>query len=211
VSDPSKPKEYPIKSFKGTIAEAVFSGQGILTFTNGDVYDGNFENGMREGKGIYRSAERDFEGEWEEDLLHGSAKIVFKEGTKGTVDDVTFDRGIPSCDWILPTITSKLRDSCVDKIERVDDGAVEACIASHEHTIELAKNIFRKIEKSSLVKDNNDLDNTSESALKKKKREEKKAFKELQELEKSRNPLNDPNSSHLFANPNWPFSIELAA
>lgn len=106
ISDTSKPQEYPIKSFKGIITDAVFSGQGTLTFTNGDVYEGNFENGMREGKGVYRSEERDFDGDWEEDLLHGTAKIVFKEGTKGTVDDVIFDRGIPSCNWILPSIAA---------------------------------------------------------------------------------------------------------
>jgi hypothetical protein len=150
ISDPAKKVEYPISSYKGNITDAVFSGQGTLTFTNGDVYEGNFENGMREGKGIYRSAERDFDGDWEEDLLHGTAKIVFKEGTKGSVDDVVFDRGIPSCTWILPSIASHLKDSYLDKIARVDEGAVEACLVSHDQTMRLANKIFKKVEQKPL-------------------------------------------------------------
>jgi hypothetical protein len=50
-----------------------------MTFANGDVYEGNFVEGVREGKGIYRSATKDFDGEWDNDKLHGKTKIVIKD------------------------------------------------------------------------------------------------------------------------------------
>jgi hypothetical protein len=70
---------YPIKSFKGNMKEALLDGKGVMTFANGDVYEGDFVEGIRKGKGIYKSATKEFDGEWDDDQLHGKVKITFKD------------------------------------------------------------------------------------------------------------------------------------
>jgi len=38
----------------GNFDKNEFNGNGTYTYQNGDEYQGNFEYGMRKGKGIYR-------------------------------------------------------------------------------------------------------------------------------------------------------------
>jgi hypothetical protein len=85
TNDPSKPKEYPITSYKGGVKDGAFSGKGRLTNTNGDVYDGHFLNGLKSGQGTYTSFERIYEGEWLEDFLNGDAKVRYKNEGQGEV------------------------------------------------------------------------------------------------------------------------------
>jgi hypothetical protein len=56
ISDDSKEKkEYPIKSYIGGIKGKLFTGYGVMKYTNGDVFEGNYFEGFRSGKGIYKS------------------------------------------------------------------------------------------------------------------------------------------------------------
>jgi hypothetical protein len=44
------------------------NGKGILTFLNGEVYEGNFKDDLKHGKGILKYTSGNFfEGEWEFD------------------------------------------------------------------------------------------------------------------------------------------------
>mmetsp|Transcript_1275 Transcript_1275/g.1638 ORF Transcript_1275/g.1638 Transcript_1275/m.1638 type:complete len:1093 (+) Transcript_1275:69-3347(+) len=49
-----------------------FNGYGIMTWSNGDVYQGDWLNGMRHGIGIFKSHEgREYAGEWFKGSRHG--------------------------------------------------------------------------------------------------------------------------------------------
>jgi hypothetical protein len=134
-SDTSKPQVYPIKSYVGNIEDGMFSGQGVLTFTSGDVYDGNFELGKREGKGVYKTKDKEFDGDWESDLLHGAVKINFIDGMSGNIDNIKFDRGIPSGNIFLPTIGCNLEKSyltSVDQTEKTNEEEFKTAVAKFE-------------------------------------------------------------------------------
>jgi hypothetical protein len=96
INDEHKSKVYPIKSYDGTFEDGVFNYKGVLTFANGAVYDGEFKNGMRHGKGVYKNEKFDFDGEWEDDLMHGTFKVEFKNDSKGVVEGVKFEKGVPT-------------------------------------------------------------------------------------------------------------------
>ena len=124
-NDTSKPTVYPIKSYVGIIEDGMFSGQGVLTFTSGDVYDGDFVLGMREGKGVYKSKDKEFDGDWESDLLHGAVNINFIDGMSGNIDNIKFDRGIPSGNIFLPTIACNLEKSYLTSVEQTEKTSEE--------------------------------------------------------------------------------------
>ena len=50
----------------------LFSNVGKYRFTNGDIYEGNFKNGNREGEGIYTWTDNSYyKGEWLNDKMNG--------------------------------------------------------------------------------------------------------------------------------------------
>ncbi len=59
---------------------------GKLVWKNRGKYDGNFENGQRNGFGVYtyskESAADYYEGHWKDDKKSGKGKYVRKDGSK---------------------------------------------------------------------------------------------------------------------------------
>lgn len=54
---------------------------GIQTFDNGDVYKGNFKDGLKHGKGILTTRNnRSYEGDWKNDKPHGFGINTFPNG-----------------------------------------------------------------------------------------------------------------------------------
>lgn len=56
-----------------------FTGQGTATYENGDIYEGDFLDGIREGRGTYRydKAGHKYEGEWKENVKQGIGKMLY--------------------------------------------------------------------------------------------------------------------------------------
>ena len=59
--------------YEGEFKKGLPEGQGKQTFLSGDVYEGAFKNGYREGQGKYTFANGDvyYEGEWKNDDPEG--------------------------------------------------------------------------------------------------------------------------------------------
>ena len=61
-------------------------GEGVFEFANGDRFEGQFVNNVREGKGRYipRQPNIDgilyFEGEYRNDMKNGEGKMVYEDG-----------------------------------------------------------------------------------------------------------------------------------
>jgi hypothetical protein len=56
------------------------NGKGRLTYENGDVYEGNFDNDLREGWGVFIHADgTKYEGQWEMDQQHGRGIEVWPD------------------------------------------------------------------------------------------------------------------------------------
>ena len=54
---------------------------GKETFDNGDIYEGEFKNGLKHGKGILTTRNnRSYEGDWENDKPHGFGINTFPNG-----------------------------------------------------------------------------------------------------------------------------------
>ena len=62
------------------------SGNGKFVWKDGAEYEGNYENGARNGFGVYNfpkeSAADYYEGLWKDDAMSGKGKLVYKDGTK---------------------------------------------------------------------------------------------------------------------------------
>ena len=55
-----------------------FTGNGYYIYPNGNEYEGEFVNGVPEGKGIMRFANNDrYEGDWKEGGNDGKRRISF--------------------------------------------------------------------------------------------------------------------------------------
>jgi hypothetical protein len=68
-----------------------YTGKAVASYPNGDVYDGDFLDGIREGRGTYRYGKSGdiYDGEWIKNLKHGIGKMIYsmkgpepKEGEK---------------------------------------------------------------------------------------------------------------------------------
>ena len=59
-----------------------YNGRAMAHYPNGDTYDGQYINGIREGYGVYRYANGEkYEGEWHLNLKHGIGRMsYFKKG-----------------------------------------------------------------------------------------------------------------------------------
>ena len=76
-----------IKSYVGNTLDGVFHGQGLLVFTNGDQYNGEFKFGRKEGEGVYTSKELgdEYHATWFEDLLNGQCQIKLDSDPEKTL------------------------------------------------------------------------------------------------------------------------------
>jgi radial spoke head protein 1 len=56
-----------------------YTGKAVASYPNGDVYDGDFLDGIREGRGTYRYGRNGdiYHGEWLKNLKHGIGKMVY--------------------------------------------------------------------------------------------------------------------------------------
>jgi hypothetical protein len=56
-----------------------YTGKAIANYENGDVYDGDFANGIREGSGTYRYGKNKdvYTGDWINNLKHGIGKMTY--------------------------------------------------------------------------------------------------------------------------------------
>ncbi|PJF33420.1 MAG: hypothetical protein CUN57_02235, partial [Phototrophicales bacterium] len=62
----------------------VYVKRGKITYPNGDVYDGEWMGGRRNGKGIFRSAMYTYTGHWKNNAMHGTGKMKMKSGDSYT-------------------------------------------------------------------------------------------------------------------------------
>lgn len=70
---------YPNEQYNGEVDENfVRNGYGIYAYNNGDIYEGDFVDGLREGNGEYMYNDGSFyRGAWKEDKKHGQGSYKF--------------------------------------------------------------------------------------------------------------------------------------
>ena len=57
-------------------------GQGVMNYPNGDQYEGEWANDLREGFGLQRFSKGDsYEGEWFRDKMHGKGLLLHTDGS----------------------------------------------------------------------------------------------------------------------------------
>lgn len=72
--------EYKNECYLGTFRDGKMHGDGVLTYSNGDVYYGKYINDCREGRGTYYFANGDYYiGEWKENQRHGNGRYFNHE------------------------------------------------------------------------------------------------------------------------------------
>lgn len=78
--------------YNGYVIASKMNGQGTLTFENGDVYEGQFKNGIFHGKGTYTSTNGwVYTGEFKNGYAEGKGKLT----TEGQATyEGTFKQGI---------------------------------------------------------------------------------------------------------------------
>ena len=55
-----------------------FTGRATASYPNGELYDGYFLDGIREGRGKYNYTNGDkYDGEWKQNMKHGIGKMVY--------------------------------------------------------------------------------------------------------------------------------------
>ena len=81
-------------SYDGDFVSDKLSGNGVYTFQSGDVYEGEFVEGKKHGKGKYTAFDGSYyEGDFENDLRHGKGKLVTSDGG---VYEGDFEKGVKS-------------------------------------------------------------------------------------------------------------------
>lgn len=50
------------------------SGRGKLTYANGTEYEGEFNDNLIEGTGVFKGKKHIYEGEWKAGKMHGTGK-----------------------------------------------------------------------------------------------------------------------------------------
>ena len=60
-------------------------GEGVMHFSNGDVYTGKWSNGLQSGKGDMRYADNGlYSGSWQKGRHHGDGSMTYANGDKFT-------------------------------------------------------------------------------------------------------------------------------
>lgn len=69
------------------------NGKGFMEYKNGNKYQGDFKNGVKDGKGTLTLGDDKYEGDWKNDLKDGKGTYTYWDGTKyeGDFKDNTFD------------------------------------------------------------------------------------------------------------------------
>ena len=58
-------------------------GKGTYVYANGFTYDGNFVNGVREGRGILKGSDgSSYDGMWVKDKFQGQGTYIWPDGSK---------------------------------------------------------------------------------------------------------------------------------
>ena len=69
--------------YEGGIKDNQLNGYGILKFPDGEFYKGEFKNGLANGKGIYKYVSGNIhEGEWKNGMPHGNIKVKYSNGDR---------------------------------------------------------------------------------------------------------------------------------
>ena len=78
-----------------------YTGKAQVQYPNGDQYDGDFKNGIREGEGTmtYGETGNKYEGEWKNNMKDGIGKMTF--GTKMKLVGDWFNGQIVKGKWIF--------------------------------------------------------------------------------------------------------------
>jgi hypothetical protein len=59
------------------------NGYGKMTYANGDVYEGQWKNGLKQGSGVMDFSNGDkYEGQWKNGKMHGKGVMKFSYGQK---------------------------------------------------------------------------------------------------------------------------------
>lgn len=78
AADPTTPKA---SADCGGVVSPTFTGFACREFTTGDVYEGDFVNGVRHGQGKYHFSNGDmYAGEWCDDEMHGQGRMHYHKG-----------------------------------------------------------------------------------------------------------------------------------
>lgn len=56
--------------------------KGKIYYSNGDIYEGEINNYLRNGKGKFISDSETYEGNWEDDQKNGEGTLIYKDGSK---------------------------------------------------------------------------------------------------------------------------------
>ncbi len=79
-------------NYSGQVVRNKPSGTGKITFSNGDVYEGEFEAGSFDGKGNFKAVSGwSYEGQFEAGLAHGQGTLTTETGV---VYKGTFNQGV---------------------------------------------------------------------------------------------------------------------
>lgn len=76
--------------YMGATHEDIPFGQGKQQMVNGNVYKGDFINGLRQGEGILTTKKFIYNGEWKNNVFHGNGKISY---TSGESYEGSFEKG----------------------------------------------------------------------------------------------------------------------
>lgn len=76
------PFDIDCQGYQGASKNGIPHGQGILRYPNGDCYEGEWMDGKRNGRGIYRISSMNafYEGEWKDGKQHGQGTFTYSSG-----------------------------------------------------------------------------------------------------------------------------------
>lgn len=83
-------------TYSGGATTDNLSGIGTMIFPNEDEFTGSFENGKRNGQGVYKWASGEsYDGEWSDDKMTGTGTYIYYDGSKasGTFEGNLFTDG----------------------------------------------------------------------------------------------------------------------
>ena len=67
--------------YEGQFENGKINGKGIFKWKNGEIYEGDFVSGIKHGKGIHKFPEgSEYEGEYNNGIREGKAKYIWADG-----------------------------------------------------------------------------------------------------------------------------------